>query len=58
MLETAMGDPRSQIVQVTCGDQLVQNTTDFSLNFASTMENINQRMQASGFGVAVKRFRP
>ncbi|KAK7856365.1 cysteine-rich receptor-like protein kinase 2 [Quercus suber] len=54
MLETALGDPPSQIVQVTCGDQLVQNTTAFSLNFASTMENINQQMQASGFGVAVK----
>ena len=27
MLETIMGDPPSQIVQVTCGDQLVQNTT-------------------------------
>uniref|UniRef100_A0A2N9IPV3 Cysteine-rich receptor-like protein kinase 2 n=1 Tax=Fagus sylvatica TaxID=28930 RepID=A0A2N9IPV3_FAGSY len=48
-----MGDPRSQTVQITCGQQLENNASVFVPNFVATMENISDQMQASGFGVAV-----
>ncbi|XP_065636769.1 cysteine-rich receptor-like protein kinase 2 isoform X2 [Quercus suber] len=53
LLQTATGDPRTQMVQITCGHQLVQNSSVSATNFVYTMENISQRMQGSGFGVAV-----
>ncbi len=53
ILQTAMGDPRSQTVQITCGQQLENNASVFVPNFVATMENISDQMQASGFGVAV-----
>lgn len=53
LLETAVGDPRSQTVQVTCGNQLEQNSTIFVPNFVATMENISEQMRGSGFGVAL-----
>ena len=53
LLQTATGDPRTQMVQITCGHQLVQNSSVSASNFVYTMENIRQQMQGSGFGVAV-----
>ncbi|KAB8455101.1 hypothetical protein FH972_025254 [Carpinus fangiana] len=53
LLETAVGDPRTQTVQVACGHQLENNATIFVPNFVATMENISEQMRVSGFGVAV-----
>ncbi|XP_050276604.1 cysteine-rich receptor-like protein kinase 2 [Quercus robur] len=53
LLQTATADPRTQMVQITCGHQLVQNRSVTVSNFGYTMENIRQQMQGSGFGVAV-----
>ncbi|XP_059447008.1 cysteine-rich receptor-like protein kinase 2 [Corylus avellana] len=53
LLETAVGDPRTQTVQVACGHQLEHNATIFVPNFVATMENISEQMRVSGFGVAV-----
>lgn len=53
LLERAVGDPRSQSVKITCGNQLEYNTTIFVPNFVSTMENISEQMRTAGFGEAV-----
>lgn len=53
LLEIAMADPRTDTVQVTCGNQLEHNTTVFVPNFIAAMANISKQMTASGFGVAV-----
>lgn len=53
LLEAAVGDPRSQTVQIICGHQLENNSTIFVPNFVATMENISEQMRVSGFGVAV-----
>ena len=53
ILETAMGDPRSQTVNLTCGNQMEHNPSVFVPNFVATMENISDQMRASGFGLAV-----
>jgi hypothetical protein len=44
LLETAVGDPRAQIVQVMCGQQLENNNTLFVPNFVATMEDISKQM--------------
>ncbi|XP_061992112.1 cysteine-rich receptor-like protein kinase 2 isoform X2 [Rosa rugosa] len=51
--EIALADPRTQTVQVTCGNQLEHNSTVFVPNFVATMANISGQMTASGYGVAV-----
>uniref|UniRef100_A0A7N2L984 Cysteine-rich receptor-like protein kinase 2 n=2 Tax=Quercus lobata TaxID=97700 RepID=A0A7N2L984_QUELO len=48
-----MGDPRSQTVNLTCGNQMEHNPSVFVPNFVATMENISDQMRASGFGLAV-----
>ncbi|XP_050276601.1 cysteine-rich receptor-like protein kinase 2 [Quercus robur] len=53
ILETAMGDPRSQTVNLTCGNQKEHNSSVFVPNFVATMENISDQMRASAFGLAV-----
>ena len=53
ILETAMGDPRSQTVNLTCGNQMEHNASVFVPNFVATMENISNQMRASAFGLAV-----
>ncbi|KAL6294479.1 hypothetical protein ACE6H2_002621 [Prunus campanulata] len=52
LLGMALGDPRTQTVQLMCSNQLEHNTTVFVPNFVSTMENISEQMRTSGFGVA------
>jgi hypothetical protein len=52
LLETAVGDPRTQIVQVMCEQQLENNSTIFVPNFIAAMEDVSKQMRASGFGVA------
>nr|XP_048322526.1 cysteine-rich receptor-like protein kinase 2 isoform X2 [Ziziphus jujuba var. spinosa] len=51
LLETAIGNPRSHTVQITCGHQLEHNTSIFVQNFVATMENISEQMRTSGFGM-------
>lgn len=53
LLETAVGDPRSQTVKIICGNQLEHNTSIFVPNFVATMEKISDQMRVSGFGEAV-----
>ena len=53
LLQTATGDPRTHMVQITCGHQLEHNSFVYPANFVHNMENISQQMQGSGFGVAV-----
>nr|XP_023912664.1 cysteine-rich receptor-like protein kinase 2 [Quercus suber] len=53
ILETAMGDPRSQIVKITCGNQQEHNVQVFVHNSVATMKNISNQMGVSGFGLAV-----
>jgi len=53
LLETSVGDPRSQTVQVICGNQLEHNSSIFVPNFVATMEKISDQMRVSGFGEAV-----
>ncbi|KAB1207871.1 Cysteine-rich receptor-like protein kinase 2 [Morella rubra] len=53
LLQTAVGDPRSQTVNITCGHQLEHNSSVFVPNFVATMENISEQMRTSGFGAAV-----
>lgn len=53
LLEVTLADPRTQTIQVTCGNQLEHNASIFVPNFVATMANISEQMTASGFGVAV-----
>ncbi|XP_044494691.1 cysteine-rich receptor-like protein kinase 2 [Mangifera indica] len=53
LLERALGDPRSQTVQIMCGNQSEHNATMFVPNFVATMENISEQVRTAGFGVAV-----
>ncbi|KAM4109789.1 hypothetical protein ACJW30_03G146400 [Castanea mollissima] len=53
ILEIAMGDPRTQTVNITCGNQLEHNSSIFVPNFVATMENISNQMRVSGFGLAI-----
>ena len=53
ILETAMGDPRSQIVKITCGNQREPNVQVFVQNSVATMKNISNQMGVSSFGLAV-----
>ncbi|KAL4639023.1 hypothetical protein ACB092_03G188300 [Castanea dentata] len=53
ILEIAMGDPRTQTVNITCGNQKEHNSSIFVPNFVATMENISNQMRVSGFGLAI-----
>lgn len=53
LLTRVGGDPRAQIVNMTCGVQLEHNSTIFVPNFIATMENISDQIGDSGFGTAV-----
>ncbi|CAK9182768.1 unnamed protein product [Ilex paraguariensis] len=53
LLDGSLGDPRSQTVQIMCGNQPEHNSTIYVPNFVATMENISEQMRTSGFGVAV-----
>lgn len=53
LLETTVGDPRTQTVQIECAKQLEHNTTVFVPNFVATMGKISDQMRLSGFGVAI-----
>ncbi|KAL5540096.1 hypothetical protein UlMin_043167 [Ulmus minor] len=53
LMETIVGDPRSQTVQISCGNELEHNSTIFVPNFIGTMEKISEQMRTSGFGVAL-----
>ncbi|XP_059278766.1 cysteine-rich receptor-like protein kinase 2 [Lycium ferocissimum] len=51
--DTSVSEPRSQTVQIICGNQREHNTTIFVPNFVATMETISQQMRTRGYGVAV-----
>ncbi|XP_060196194.1 cysteine-rich receptor-like protein kinase 2 isoform X1 [Lycium barbarum] len=51
--DTSVSEPRSQTVQIICGNQREHNTTIFAPNFGATMETIIQQMRTRGYGVAV-----
>ncbi|KAL2484526.1 Cysteine-rich receptor-like protein kinase 2 [Abeliophyllum distichum] len=51
--DASLGDPRAQVVQIVCGNQLLHNATIFMPNFVQTMENLNAQVPTSGFGTAV-----
>ncbi|XP_016506110.2 cysteine-rich receptor-like protein kinase 2 isoform X1 [Nicotiana tabacum] len=46
-------EPRSQPVQIICGNQHEHNTTIYVPNFVATMETISEQMRTRGYGVAV-----
>ncbi|KAJ8574280.1 hypothetical protein K7X08_026085 [Anisodus acutangulus] len=48
LLDTSMAEPRSQIVQIICGNETTVSVT----NFVATMEIISQQMSTKGYGVA------
>ncbi|XP_060200900.1 cysteine-rich receptor-like protein kinase 2 [Lycium barbarum] len=51
--DTSVSEPRSQTVQMICGNQREHNTTIFPPNFVATMETLSQQMIKRGYGVAV-----
>ncbi|XP_022733407.1 cysteine-rich receptor-like protein kinase 2 [Durio zibethinus] len=53
LLKRVAGDPRAQIVNMTCANQLEHNASIFVPNFIATMEKISDQMRDSGFGTAV-----
>jgi serine/threonine protein kinase len=52
-LNGSSGQPRSQTVQIMCGNQRENNATLYVPNFVATMENISEQMRTVAFGVAV-----
>lgn len=52
LIETTLGDPRSQTIKILCGHQLEHNSSIFVPNFVATMENISEQMRTSGFGMS------
>ncbi|PHT68322.1 Cysteine-rich receptor-like protein kinase 2 [Capsicum annuum] len=46
-------EPRSQTVQIICGNQVEHNATAFVPNFIATMETISGQMRTRGYGVAL-----
>ncbi|XP_055810328.1 cysteine-rich receptor-like protein kinase 2 [Solanum dulcamara] len=46
-------EPRSQTVQIICGNQIENNNTVFVPNFVATMETISEQMRTRGYGVAL-----
>uniref|UniRef100_A0A5B7A7L9 Putative cysteine-rich receptor-like protein kinase 2 n=1 Tax=Davidia involucrata TaxID=16924 RepID=A0A5B7A7L9_DAVIN len=52
-LDILVAEPRAQMVEIICGNQLEHNSTVYVPNFVATMENISEQMRTSGFGVAV-----
>ncbi|KAL2484519.1 Cysteine-rich receptor-like protein kinase 2 [Abeliophyllum distichum] len=51
--DASLGEPRAQVVQIMCGNQLPHNSTISIQNFVQTMENLNAQVQTSGFATAV-----
>lgn len=52
-LESAVADPRTQLVSMTCSNVHEHNTTLFVPNFVAVMENISDQMRTQGFGLSV-----
>ncbi|XWS22626.1 hypothetical protein CRYUN_Cryun29cG0052300 [Craigia yunnanensis] len=53
LLKRVGGEPRAQIVNMTCATQLEHNSTIFVPNFIATMENISEQIRDSGFATAI-----
>ncbi|CAA2995935.1 cysteine-rich receptor kinase 2 [Olea europaea subsp. europaea] len=51
--DASLGEPRTQIVRLMCGNQREHNSSIFVMNFVDVMENISVQMRTSGFGRAV-----
>ncbi|CAL0331524.1 unnamed protein product [Lupinus luteus] len=51
--QTAMAEPRTKTVLITCGHELEHNTTIFVPNFVATMDKISEQMRNTGTGKAV-----
>ncbi|KAL2484524.1 Cysteine-rich receptor-like protein kinase 2 [Abeliophyllum distichum] len=51
--EESLGEPRAQVVQIMCGNQLPHNATICLQNFVETMENLSAQVPNLGFGKAV-----
>ncbi|WMV07014.1 hypothetical protein MTR67_000399 [Solanum verrucosum] len=51
--DVSVCEPRSQTVQVICGNQLEHNTMIFVPNLVEVMETISKQMITRGYGVAV-----
>ncbi|XP_060196273.1 cysteine-rich receptor-like protein kinase 2 [Lycium barbarum] len=49
LLDTSVAEPRSQIVQIICGNETAVSAT----NFVATMERISEQTRTTGYGVAV-----
>ncbi|KAH0732850.1 hypothetical protein KY289_004038 [Solanum tuberosum] len=52
--DTSVAEPRSQIIQLICGNR----TTVSVPNFVGTMETLSEQVRARGYGVAVTGTRP
>ncbi|KAL2510421.1 Cysteine-rich receptor-like protein kinase 2 [Forsythia ovata] len=50
--DAILGEPRAQLVQIMCGNQLTQNNTIYVPNFVATMEKLSALMLTSGFGIS------
>ncbi|CAM8876710.1 unnamed protein product [Rhodiola kirilowii] len=53
LFDEALGDPRAQTVDVSCGNVFEHNATIFVPNFVSTMEKISDKMRTQGYGQAI-----
>ncbi|KAL2484527.1 Cysteine-rich receptor-like protein kinase 2 [Abeliophyllum distichum] len=51
--DASLWEPRAQVVQIMCGNQLPHNSTISIQNFMQTMKNLNAQVQTSGFATAV-----
>ncbi|KAL2510419.1 Cysteine-rich receptor-like protein kinase 2 [Forsythia ovata] len=51
--DASLGEPRAQVVQIMCGNQLPHNATICIQNFVETLKNLSAQVPTSGFGTAV-----
>ncbi|KAA8533168.1 hypothetical protein F0562_033299 [Nyssa sinensis] len=52
-LDIFVAEPRAQVVQFSCRNQLENNSTVFVPNFIASMQKISEQMRTTRFGVAV-----
>ncbi|KAK1419997.1 hypothetical protein QVD17_29489 [Tagetes erecta] len=52
MMDRLEGDPRNQIIKISCNNQTENNSTKFSSNFIRTTEKLGNKIQSSNFAIA------
>ncbi|KAL2510256.1 Cysteine-rich receptor-like protein kinase 2 [Forsythia ovata] len=51
--DASLGEPRAQVVQIMCGNQLPHKVAIFIQNFVQTMENLTAQVPTSGFSTSL-----